>query len=1228
MTQIDRVIKRTGELTDAQVKSTKKMTKGERMVAQAYRGRADALAGSLLKVQRQLISEENKLIVTDNQRAKSEVRRRAMHDRMADTISQLVVLNREWVKSQNQAARAAINVADATRKEASAHQQLSRAQQASLKLRVAERLKTMPGGGGIAGLAGAERAIKANMGGFYMDKVVPKGYMEMIAGVARNTTKQAEAAKSAAKAHQLWARGMRVTNREMERLNSLGKRGVIPTTMVGRAEKFGAALTGMTTKAAKGASALYSMGTRLSWHLFLFEQGARQLALFAGGIANLAKEGAKIRTMEDSFERLNQVAGRVDMSAMREALKGTVTDVKIMEMANLARQLQIGAEDIPKLAAVAKAAAQSLGLDTEQMYSDIIRGTARYSKKILDNLGIRMENLASLWKRSAQKMGKSVQELTEEEKNRVFVNQVLANSDKILAAAGEDHAGAYERQAVTIDNLVDKGKKWFDQVIRNSGMLEFFGDMVDSVSGFLADNEDSMKRFVDSLVSVARTAGNVAEGLMNLGSVALPFLSRSLQGTVESLEIFAMAGNAILAPLGGSEEGVDDLAESLAKATHPAYAFAENMKDIARSINDADNAREIFIRNLSKGADMSKSQFFMGLEQATEAERQATLQRFRELGNEQLVKELENYYKSLGEKQAAAAESARKEAVNANLKLAGDILKMPSGWKPDRIGGGQFESIMDLALVPERNMGNMAKKYVDQVEHLLGDLEDGKRDLTDGFGDLTDDQIKDMETQVYAANEQFRQLMEDWQGAPDKAAKEEVVAAFMMQTFGDPRDFVGTEAWNEYQRIYEASVNEGFFHWVKVTDAILDEFAKRTKKPPKRGRRRKPKAKQVGKMVEIPEVGQFIGFATTQTQEMLKAKAALNEYYTGYFDVIEGFSEFQFQAMKLAKSDLEKQKAREMIERRRLMMEDEIVAGMAENSKKLKATLGKAQVAYNATLDTWDQFTFENGVAKMKSAGERREEQIKLFQAEVRKNIEEIDGAIRELKRAGGDVLELEMRRRDLVRQMENAAKGMETTAETTGMARGIAGGISGVRESAHKGADTGMEFVQSYIEEYREAIQYMEDLTFDSMEMITDHGMQNLFKSAVIDPEGMDMFKEKMADILGQNIQGWADTVSSLTRKGIADAVGGMTGIALGGLGGGIIGGIVSGLGSFVSRLFERDKRKEKKTDEAIKKIAEKKRDITVNLDLIHHGLNIDDRTSRQVAGHVRRAVELGERI
>lgn len=174
--------------------------------------------------------------------------------------------------------------------------------------------------------------------------------------------------------------------------------------------------------------------------------GVFGVALSAGaivnGIANLTRLGAEADVVGRAFENMTARAGTSSQSMlaeMRSASRGTVSELAMMQNAN--RAMLLGGEQmfqkLPQLVEMARAASMVTGQSMEYMLDSIVLGIGRRSRLILDNLGI-IVDFDKANQNLAQSLGKTVQELTEEEQITAALNTVLSRSAEYIKAAGAE----------------------------------------------------------------------------------------------------------------------------------------------------------------------------------------------------------------------------------------------------------------------------------------------------------------------------------------------------------------------------------------------------------------------------------------------------------------------------------------------------------------------------------------------------------------------------------------------------------------------------------------------------------------------------------------------------------------------------------------------------------------------------------------------------------------------
>lgn len=126
----------------------------------------------------------------------------------------------------------------------------------------------------------------------------------------------------------------------------------------------------------------------------------------------------------------NKIGTKDYLQTLRDATKGTVSDIELMKAAVKAKDFHIPLEDLGKYLAFAQLKAQQTGQSLDYMVDSIVMGLGRESPKILDNLGLSATEIKEQTKKTGDFM-KGVAKIVENE----------------LAEAGETYISAADRAA-------------------------------------------------------------------------------------------------------------------------------------------------------------------------------------------------------------------------------------------------------------------------------------------------------------------------------------------------------------------------------------------------------------------------------------------------------------------------------------------------------------------------------------------------------------------------------------------------------------------------------------------------------------------------------------------------------------------------------------------------------------------------------------------------------------
>lgn len=177
--------------------------------------------------------------------------------------------------------------------------------------------------------------------------------------------------------------------------------------------------------------------------------GTAALTAIGYGAVKLSKVGAESASVALSFERMTQQAGIAGDTLVKELERlsvGTVSTTDLMLASNRAMALGVGKdmETMTTLMEIARLKGQNMGITTTQAFNDIVTGIGRGSPLILDNLGITIKQAAAQ-EQYAAKLGKTAEQLTDNEKKNAILNAVLESGRKELKATGDVALTASER---------------------------------------------------------------------------------------------------------------------------------------------------------------------------------------------------------------------------------------------------------------------------------------------------------------------------------------------------------------------------------------------------------------------------------------------------------------------------------------------------------------------------------------------------------------------------------------------------------------------------------------------------------------------------------------------------------------------------------------------------------------------------------------------------------------
>lgn len=364
-------------------------------------------------------------------------------------------------------------------------------------------------------------------------------------------------------------------------------------------------------------------------------------AVTAGvGIQKL-KEGldlsADLESIQNGFENLSRkVGGSVAvLEALRVGTRGTVSDFRLMEVANKAMLLGVGgsAQEFEELAVLSRRLGRAVGRDATEAFADLTIGIGRQSRLILDNLGI-VVPVEQAYKTFAQTLGVTVDSLTEAQKRTAFMTAVFAEARSMLKGMGADvwtFADSYGQLGAVLRNVRDDVLKsltpMLQRIVQTIG--DFIRDNKAEIFLFLSGVVDTLKEFVPLITEIGNalivlskilvtTAGGfnlLAKGVGGYLSDWATFISKVPDEAKKFKDTYTKYWHDIFGTLAapwedGGENIVPDIAASIASQSAKVSAESTGLMAVLDELQASLNKRAKNEKNKKAGVAPSAPKFF------------------------------------------------------------------------------------------------------------------------------------------------------------------------------------------------------------------------------------------------------------------------------------------------------------------------------------------------------------------------------------------------------------------------------------------------------------------------------------------------------------------------------------------------------------------------------------------------------------------------------------------
>lgn len=477
------------------------------------------------------------------------------------------------------------------------------------------------------------------------------------------------------------------------------------------------------------------------------------------GIAESMRFGAQLQSLQSSFNVLSSSSGsaKLSLEELRNATRGTVSDVDLLTAANKAMSLGLPTEELDEMFGAAMKLGRVMGIDTLSAVDSLATGVGRQSKMILDNLGIVFQ-AEEAYEWYATQVGKATSALDENEKKLAWqkyaIEQVTVRA-KSFGDLTDENITSQEAWGASIKNLQASIGEALGPLSQFAGAFESMIPLLSSVAlSVLPQLIKAHKNLALAAGGVTAAIGGAFAVLMIVPSELRPVASAIsiLIGVLVAATVAVAAfygtislGAAtplIIAGIGVAVAGVTGALGFLDSATSSTVASNSLLASSFVTLSNVVEVYEGKLSDLTSKYDSLRSESENTLSKDIEELKKYYTDKYgtTQTGLTSIQSEVDKHYDGLVE--------AAREAYNLELELAVNHFKMLFGEAEAGLG------------VVEEYVNDYFNRQIDLInDGYKTELEDAKSYFNSLWG-VTSDELGELEDYVRSHYDKELSMME------------------------------------------------------------------------------------------------------------------------------------------------------------------------------------------------------------------------------------------------------------------------------------------------------------------------------------------------------------------------------------------------------------------------------------------------------------------------------------
>lgn len=509
---------------------------------------------------------------------------------------------------------------------------------------------------------------------------------------------------------------------------------------------------------------------KFSFNLFVLQGTINTITRLLSQMFNTLMEGASIADRSNSFNTLLENAG-VNAEAMRSQLMQASQGVVTLDAA-MRPTIQLMKAGVPEVAnmsgkllqmAVASAKLSGDLSQTEHIYTTLVRGIVRGSPLLIDNADIYLK-LGDATERYAQSIGKTVEQLSQQEKIIATARAVEEQGDAIIALGEEVQSSAQFYQQMKTDAteawnaIKSAAAESLSTIAANQREAVLAAaDLRNQLKGMSEEQQDFWRRFNE--VKHDQPLRVLAEGFLFAGSTivevvkfiitALGDLWNAFTTTMhygaQVIDIFTKMKTGEVTVAEGMRilrESTVEVNEALADGLNPADEWNEAVSNIK------DRSREAAVNLGLLPTEMQN------IGDAAQAEANKVASAFEQMsaGIQAAIEARTGIDAQFGEKRADIEEDLADKIKDINEDLADKLVDISSGLR---------DKLLDLNNKYKEDVANLAQETAEELQSIDEELADKLADATETATKSREDAYSDRNKGIEDAQEKHQKKLLD-----------------------------------------------------------------------------------------------------------------------------------------------------------------------------------------------------------------------------------------------------------------------------------------------------------------------------------------------------------------------------------------------------------------------------------------------------------------------------------